>query len=690
MDTGRLLPLLRAGALLLLGASVAHAHGGIYRGPGDVVPPSPATGPGRPGSGPAGPGGPRPTTGRPMGPSAPVPGGTGATPPPTGGGRPGAPARGPATGGSIVLDDDLTTWEFWWEFHKDGYLRVRDAVHEAGPTTGEDRFFLGGVRFREQPTLRPTKAQTIEQALPALRRAIDATDQRDIATACMVAMAKVGEDHPEFALVDVFRSRLGRRDQEVRETAALAIGIAGRAAHGEAQLLADLVLDRPAGRVAYGGDVDDRTRAFAAYGLGLLADRVDDVATQRLACDTLTQALADDRVASRNILVAVVHALGLLRVGGDDELRVAVRRDTEAALFRFFDRDEGAGRMFVQTHCLQALARLAAQDPAIDARLKARCLVELQGKAARRLKFHDLDRSAILALGERCAPDDDGKGPDAACSALLAELRGSHADEQARHFATIALGRIGGARNRERLLAALPTARKALDRPWVALALGVLAHDARRADRAAGGDGAPDALIGSELAEQFDAAREPGLVGALGVALGLAGHRDAAPALRARLLGDLAKEAQAGHLCLGLALMEDRSSIETLRQALGESSRRPLLLQQAAMALGLLGDKTTANDLLERLQDGGQNLATFAALAVAIGRIGDCRSIAPLLGVLNDASRADLARAFAAAALGGVVDARDLPWSFRISEGINYRAAVETLTNRSSGVLDIL
>lgn len=682
--------LLRAGALSLLLAIPVAAHGGMYRGPADVVPPSPGTGPGRPG----GPGGPMagPTTGRPAGPSAPTPGGPGGSAPaPTGGGGPpSSPARGPTTGCGIVIDDDLTTWDFWWEFHKDGYLRVKDAVHASGPITGEDRFFLGGVRFREQPTLQPTRAQAVDEALPALRRAIDATDQRDIATACMIAMAKVGEDHPEFALVDVFRPRLGRRDQEIRETAALAIGIAGRAAHGEAQLLADLVLDRPAGRAAHGGEVDDRTRAFAAYGLGLLADRVQDAATQRLACDTLTQALADERIASRNVLVAVVHALGLLRVAGDDAQRVAVRRDAEAALFGFFDRDGGAGLMFVQAHCLQALARLAAQDPAIDARLKARCRAELQGKPARRVRFHDLDRSAILALGERCAPDDDGKGPDAACSALLAELCGSHADEQARHFATIALGRIGGARNRERLLAALPTARKAIDRPWVALALGVLAHEARRTDRAAGGDGAPDALIGAALAEQFAAAREPGLVGALGVAIGLAGWRDAAPALRAHLLGDLAKEAQAGHLCLGLALMDDRGSVESLRQALGEASRRPLLLQQAAMALGLLGDKATARELIERLQDGGQNLATFAALAAAIGRIGDRDTIAPLLGVLGDASRAELPRAFAAAALGGVVDARDLPWSFRIAEGINYRAAVETLTNRSTGILDIL
>lgn len=688
MDTNRVLSPLRAGALLLLCAAVANAHGGMYRGPADVVPPSPGTGPGS-GRGPSGPG---PTTGHPVGPSAPIPGVPGSGPGPTTGTPPGptaGPRRGPTTGG-IVIDDSLTTWDFWWEFHKDGYLRLKDAVHQTGPITGEDRFFLGGVRFREEETLRPTKAQVVEEALPALRRAIEATDQRDIATACMVAMAKVGDDHPEFALVDVFKPRLRRRDQEVRETAALAIGIAGRTQHGEAQLLADLLADTPDGRAAHGGEVGDRTRAFAAYGLGLLADCVDDAATQRLACDALAATLADQRIANRNMLVGAIHGLGLLRAPGDAPAMVGVRRDAAAALTRFFARDDGPGLQFVQSHCLQAMARLAASDPAIDATLKQLCRDELLGASRRRQRIVDLERSAILALGERCAPDEDGSGPDATFSSLLAELRAGHRDEQTRHFATIALGRIGGARNRERLLTALPTARKAIDRPWVALALGVLAHESRRAQRAAGADADEDRLLGAALAEQFAAAREPGLVGALGVALGLAGHRDAAPAMRERLLGELAKEQQAGYLAIGLALMSDRGSIESLRTALGASTRRPVVLMQAAMALGLLGDKSAARDLLEHLGNDGQNLATFAALASAIGRIGDRSSVGPLLDVLADRGRADLPRAFAAAALGGVVDARDVPWSFRISEGINYRAAVETLTDRSAGVLDIL
>ena len=46
--------------------------------------------------------------------------------------------------------------------------------------------------------------------------------------------------------------------------------------------------------------------------------------------------------------------------------------------------------------------------------------------------------------------------------------------------------------------------------------------------------------------------------------------------------------------------------------------------------------------------------------------------------------------AFAAVALGGVAMQELLPWNTKIGINSNYRAAVETLTNQISGILDIL
>ena len=80
----------------------------------------------------------------------------------------------------------------------------------------------------------------------------------------------------------------------------------------------------------------------------------------------------------------------------------------------------------------------------------------------------------------------------------------------------------------------------------------------------------------------------------------------------------------------------------------------------------------------------------LSAIAQAIGFIGDARTIAPLKKLLFDDKLGELSRAFAAVALGGIADKEDLPWNSKIGEGINYRAAVETLTNGQAGILDLL
>ncbi len=80
----------------------------------------------------------------------------------------------------------------------------------------------------------------------------------------------------------------------------------------------------------------------------------------------------------------------------------------------------------------------------------------------------------------------------------------------------------------------------------------------------------------------------------------------------------------------------------------------------------------------------------MAAIASALGLIGDRSTIDPLIDMLQDESLTAITRAFAAVALGGVADKELLPWNSKIGSNSNYRAAVETLTNQSSGILDIL
>jgi hypothetical protein len=170
MRTNVLLSLLCASAIALIHGALP-AHGGIYRGPGDVVPPSP--GGGRPPIGTPG-----PVTPGAKSPSSPVPHLPGPPTPSTGGGTPAAGSPRPAgrTTGGVAIEPDLATWDFWWEFNKDSYLRLKDAVHAGGAVTGDDRDWVGrGLLHEARDTLRPTRDQILTDVLPALRAAMAAT-----------------------------------------------------------------------------------------------------------------------------------------------------------------------------------------------------------------------------------------------------------------------------------------------------------------------------------------------------------------------------------------------------------------------------------------------------------------------------------------------------------------------------------
>lgn len=210
------------------------AHGGQYRGPGDVVPPGPGGGnTGRP-SGPTTGGPAGPSTGRPSGPATGSPQGP-ATGGPTG---PTGPGRGPQTGGrGMRVGLDLTKWAFWWEFNKDPFIKLKDALYNGAPQTGSDEFYLGSTRKGAKDSILPTREDKIG-VLASLKKAIDSTEQRDIVSSCMIAMAKIGDIHPDFKLRDVFKPRLESNNQEIRETAILAMGIA---ASDEAEALELLI-----------------------------------------------------------------------------------------------------------------------------------------------------------------------------------------------------------------------------------------------------------------------------------------------------------------------------------------------------------------------------------------------------------------------------------------------------------------
>ncbi|MBI5850640.1 MAG: HEAT repeat domain-containing protein [Planctomycetes bacterium] len=686
--------LLLCGVAALSGAVVVHelhAHGGTYRGPGDVVPPGGRDGR-RPTTGPPKPNTPKgPDTGQPRLPDPTRPGG-----PPTGN-PPGplpTPTIGPLTGPGVD-GDDLGRWEFWWEFNKEPFLALKDAVHDGGVASDSFEFFLGaGQHDVGRDSLKPSESQITGVIVPELFRAIESTDQRDIVSSCMVALAKAGRNTEQVDVLAVLRKRLVSNEQEIRETAAIAMGISQMTE--AASTLVDLATDSAAGRkLCRRDEVDGRTRAFATYALGLLASSSADHALKRRVFETVAPALASGEISSRDLRVASIHALSLLDPDASTDAGRALFVAALDALEGYAGKDLGPGEQLMQAHVAPAISKLWwSVEGGAGAELRARLdrardgwLALIDGRGGVKRAQAWLVQSAVVALGRTTRPAVARDSLDARVTRALIDHAARGSDDQARYFALIALGQIGGNDARTALLEVLRTGQKALERPWAAIALGVLAFRERQR---AGRDAPVDGLLRDQLVAQLGV-KTPSTVGAVAIALGLAGCTDVADRLRALLEEHKNKDELAGYLCIALALAGDHAAMPMIEELVATSTRRPERLRQAAIALGKLGDKRAAEQLIGLLtQDGEPDLAKMSAIASALGYIGDSQSIPPLVKLLHDSRLTDLSRAFAAVALGGIADQHPLPWNSAFACDTNYRAAVETLTDRQYGILDIL
>ncbi len=681
------LSVLACATLLFVFADTALAHGqqfrgGQYRGPGDLVPPDTGS-PSTP-STPTTPGAPAPGAPVPAAPTTPAPSAPGAPTTPVPGG-PSGRGGGPTTArGTSTEEDDLAGWQYWWEFNKAPFIRLKDAIHSTEAVTGSDEVYMGSTRRGvSTDTVKPSRKDIMETILPALKRALDSTHNRDIVGACTIAMAKIGQDHPKFDLLPIFTKTLVSFDQEIRETAALAMGISQMPEAIEP--LRHLVLDDAEGRkLVEKAEVDFRSRSFAMFGMGLVAYAHQDVAVKQATLETAAKVLRNHQNMNRNLVVAAVNAIGLLnpdRTPAQESDANSVLNKALLELDTFYTAKVGRGRELMQSHVPPTVAKLLGRG--IGGRRQAykdAYLKDLKG-AANRKRCNDIYRGIVVALGQMAEPTEKE------ISAALLNYHQKGKDEQARYFALMSLGQIGGEVNRTALLKVLAKGKKALERPWAALSLGVMCFNTFESDPGA----RVDTLIGDALLKQFKEVKTPQSRSAFAIAMGLARCQEAAPVLVKELIDKKHQEEFAGYLCIGLALMDYKNAKSQIHEICRNAVRRNRLFQQAAVALGKLGDHSVTDTLTQMLRsESAGNLAKLSALAGALGFIGDRRTIKPLVELLFNEDLTELSRAFAAVALGGVADKEPLPWNSKIGCNMNYRAVTETLTGSGTGVLDIL
>lgn len=570
------------------------------------------------------------------------------------------------------------TWQTWWEFNKEPYLKSRIKGITL-PVTGSDDFYLGQRRGTQlTDVLQATKKDRQERIVPALVKLLEQDRNRDIQSASVIALGKVGIDGVGIQLEKVISERISRDDQEVRESAVLALGIIG--SRETFPILADILIDGKAARkLAEREKVRKRTRAYAAYGLGLLARRVGDPALSQQVHDLLWQTLQDKTIKDRDLRTAIVNGLGVMR---SDTMRSSDKRLAWQAveeLLDWFSQDLGATDESVQAHAAVAIGRLLGRG---DSSLHRRCK-EVFAKTlnAKKRRGNSVLQSSAIALGMLTMPEEANSNEAAYNEALRYNWQ-KGVDQTARQLSVVSLGRIGGKANKEWLAKAYTRGNKSSERPWLALSLGLLTEPAAA-------KGKPDELIGDMLLEDLLSASTDDSRSALAIAVGLNGHPEAAPKMLRMLRDHEGDSRTAGYLCIGLGLLRDDGATQMLTEVMLRSTRRPFLLQQAAVGLGCLGDRHANDRLLQLIQE-TDSVAVLAAIASAISRIGDRRAISTLIKLSEDRSMSKLARAFVAAALGGVGDKDELPWNVPLSVDTNYATGMDTLTNGSTGVLDIL
>ena len=654
------------------------AHGGTYRGPGDTVPPNSGSGSGKTGN----PG--TPSTPAPGTPSTPTPG-TPTTPTPSSGG-PTTPSTPPPTAGpgrstptsgarGFTLSSDLTKWQFWWEFNKDPFLNLKAKVQAGGLTTGSDDFEIGrGKKNNATNTLAPTPSDS-KRIIDVLKKLLaDPTSNRDIVSSCMMALAKIGGD---TSVLPLFKKFLPDADQEKRETAAIAMGVTALK-ESVPDLLA-LASDTQEGQALVGkSQVDFRTRAFACYALGLVANQSSDQELQGKILEAMKEIANLGKTERRDTKVAALNSIRLLKL--DESPRgQELRKDAIEFLTAFMNKSRKEETGLVRSHAVTALAALVGRkgDEKGDIRKMFVKLID-----TRKTDLY-IQQSAVLGLGLMGQPGDEAK-----TSKALQRYSNRGKDQQARYYASIALGKIGGDDNKAYLYKTFKASKtQKIQMPWLAFGLAIIEDDARKADS----NYDADRTVGEAIHKTFKKMKTRSVAAGLALALGIMHYKDAADDIEAMLEDIQNDDEPAGYLCVALGLMENRDSKDLINSIVEKSVRRQAILTQGSIALGLLGDKEISNKLIKMLQRKNTPVAVYSAVASALGWIGDRRSITPLIEMAENKDLLDLPRAFSAVALGLIADKEPLPWNSKIAIGANYRANVETLTGGGgTGILDIL
>ena len=693
-------------ALSLLAFPAVHAAqtghggggtGGTWGGPGDTVPPGGGGGGGNvpppghvpPPSSTGGAGGAGGLPGLPPR----TPWGDGPPPP----GYPGLPTTEstPDEPGSRPRVDDPASWQIWWHYNRWEYLTIDHDALEA--TTGAGGFYLGrGEKTQPSNRLRATRDQVREAVIPALAKALRASDGERFPIDGLQAFAKlrgVEPADPDDKFLGVAGRFITSNSAAVSEKAVLAMGVHGDPA--SFLRLHSILHDETAGRAWLGrASIGLRTRVFAAYALGLLGSRHDDADLRLRVHTSLTRALQEDRP---ELQAAAVMSLGLIPLpldptelpsAGDDGAAIT-RVEQVLQLLAFFEDPDRS--MEARSQVPTALIHLTEGVSDSLRRRTARAM--LDAVEVRSVAPPEVQAAAVIALGR--LGRSDLSDVDLLVRKELERIAfRSHDPRLTRYRAIVSLARVASQPGTgDEPLAGLEITRKLFLRNlgrhrgdslcWTALGLGIL--ESKAGDR----DEVPDPTCAAALRLLVEKARAAEVIGAAALALGMLRDQEAEPLLT-KIVQTSGNQEERAYASLALGMIGARHGIPLLRGQLEAAIHQPFPLEQIAISLAMLGDQSTGGRLQE-LQLEISDPAAQASIASAMGWIKDPRPLDKMAERLLDKSVGDELRAWTAVGIGRICDEDPLPWVGRLSIDVPYEVPLSALIEPEfkTGLLDL-
>ncbi|MFV1959473.1 MAG: HEAT repeat domain-containing protein, partial [Planctomycetota bacterium] len=664
--------LLAVGVLVVFAPS-AQAHGGQFRGPGDSVPPGlrepsdPTPPPPPPPSGPPSsptPVTPTPNTPPPSAPTTPTGGPPTTTGPTTG---PNQRPRGPQT--------SFEDWTFWYHNNKDPIENLKKSIYSRLQSrnplfqVGDDDSANRGAATRL------TQRKVKELLIPTLLWTMDRKNAKtqDTESAAYIALAKVARDPVHIKTLESGLDLAKDRDQIVRESAALALGLLRRANPDDQFTARELDKVRNFLFDVFENDkYQTRTRGFAAVSIGILGDQPtgsgDYAGDREAAAKATTNRLFDLLAAdykNQDLYVALLVAIGLQPETSLD----ADQRGTLAAIAYRGRLRKRSFNELVRSNAAHTLGRIGT---AKDRKILDNILT------SRRNMPKNIQRSAAIGLGllGRLVSGEDRV---AVAKTLLGVLKRSR-DPSTINFAIISLSQllvddikskstdvIGNTQADEKLLE-LATKGSYMQKPFAALALGLVTREINDELEIDAYQKFKESALRVIREGVNNDSMEKKARAAFATAAGIARDSLSKEKLRQIVADRKGDKMLRSYACLGLGLLGEPSNevMKTIADAMRERSSADLR-RESAVALGLLGNRKipgtgqTAVELLISELKHAKTQSDKGQVVLALASIGDDRAVQPLVDLVRNKKEQDLTRALACAGLGLIGDLEWMP-----------------------------